>query len=392
MKQSSTRVHNLQPSPTVALTDKTRVLKSQGLDIVSFGAGEPDFETPSHITEAAVTSLRSGFTHYVSSRGVSDLLDAIASHLRSANGISIDPTKEIIVTAGSKIAIYMSLMGLLDPGDEVLILDPAWVSFDPMIRLASGTPVHVALDWRKNFHLEEKVIEAHVSPSTKAIILNSPNNPTGQMLSLEELKIIEKLANKHDFYIISDEIYDRITYDGAENISPASLPGLNSRTLTTNGFSKAYAMTGWRLGFVAGSQELISQILRVQQHVITCATSFVQAAGVAALNGPQEPLEDMMVEYRKRRAFIVDALNDMSGVTCPVPAGAFYVFPRFEGLDLSSQELANRLLEESLVATTPGSAFGRAGEGHLRLSFACSIEDIETGMTRMRKFLSKAYN
>mgnify|MGYP001131491560 CR=1 FL=1 len=182
MKQSSTRVHNLQPSPTVALTDKTRVLKSQGLDIVSFGAGEPDFETPSHITEAAVASLRSGFTHYVSSRGVSDLLDAIASHLRSANGISIDPTKEIIVTAGSKIAIYMSLMGLLDPGDEVLILDPAWVSFDPMIRLASGTPVHVALDWRKNFRLEEKVIEAHVSPSTKAIILNSPNNPTGQML------------------------------------------------------------------------------------------------------------------------------------------------------------------------------------------------------------------
>ena len=389
MKQSSTRVNNLQPSPTVALTDKTRVLKSQGLDIISFGAGEPDFATPSHITEAAVASLRSGFTHYVSSRGVSDLLDAIASHLRSANGISIEPTKEIIVTAGSKIAIYMSLMGLLDPGDEVLVLDPAWVSFDPMIRLASGTPVHVALDWRKNFCLEEKVIEAHVSPSTKAIILNSPNNPTGQMLSLEELRIIEKLANKHDFYIISDEIYDRITYDGAENISPASLPGLEPRTLTTNGFSKAYAMTGWRLGFVAGSQELISQILRVQQHVVTCATSFVQVAGVAALNGPQEPLEDMMVEYRKRRAFIVDALNDMPGVTCPVPTGAFYVFPRFEGQDLSSQELANRLLEESLVATTPGSAFGPAGEGHLRLSFACSLEDIETGMARMREFLSR---
>lgn len=387
MKQSSTRVRSLQPSATVALTEKTLILRRQGKNIISFGAGEPDFETPAHIIEGAIASLRSGFTHYVSSRGIPELLDAIASHLHTKNGVSVEPTKEIIVTPGGKMALYLSLMGLLDPGDEVLVLDPAWVSFDPMIRLASGTPVHVPLNWRKNFRLEREAIEAHVSSRTKAIILNSPGNPTGRMFSLEELKVIEKLANKHDFFIISDEIYDRITYD-VQNISPVTLPGLRSRTLTTNGFSKTYAMTGWRLGYVVASEELISQILRVQQHVVTCTTSFVQSAGVAALNGPQQAVEAMVAEYRKRRELIVSALNDMPGVTCPMPAGAFYVFPRFEDLNLSSQELADRLLEECLIATTPGSAFGPAGEGHLRLSFACALEDIEIGMERLRQFLS----
>jgi len=387
MKQSSARVRGLQPSATVALTEKTRLLRGQGLDVVSFGAGEPDFDTPSHIVEAAVKALHSGFTHYVSSRGIPELLSAIAAHLETNSGISVQPDKGIIVTAGSKMAIYISLMGLLDPGDEVLVLDPAWVSFDPMVRLASGKPVHVPLDWRNDFRIEEKQLEAYISPRTKAMILNSPNNPTGQVVSVEELSIIEKLANKHDFFIISDEIYDQITYD-TDMVSAATLPGLRARTLTTNGFSKTHAMTGWRLGYVAGNEDLISQILRVQQHVITCAAAFSQVAGVAALNGPQQPVAAMRQEYRRRRDFIVEALNDMPGVSCSMPAGAFYAFPRFEGLGLSSQELANRLLEEVLVAATPGSAFGAAGEGHLRLSFACSMQNIETGMKRIREFLS----
>ena len=195
------------------------------------------------------------------------------------------------------------------------------------------------------------------------------------------------MANKHDFFIISDEIYDQITYD-TDMVSAATLPGLRARTLTTNGFSKTHAMTGWRLGYVAGNEDLISQILRVQQHVITCAAAFSQVAAVAALNGPQQPVAAMRQEYRRRRDFIVEALNDMPGVSCSMPAGAFYAFPRFEGLGLSSQELANRLLEEVLVAATPGSAFGAAGEGHLRLSFACSMQNIETGMKRIREFLS----
>lgn len=384
MKKPSTRAA-VQLSPTVALLDKVRAMKSQGADIISFVAGEPDFGTPAHITDAAVDSLRSGFTHYVSSRGIPELLDSIALCLRKRNRIVVHPQKEIIVTAGGKMAIYISLLALLDPGDEVLVLDPAWVSYDPMIRLASGKPVHVPLGWRSDFRLEEDEIETRVSPRTKAVILNSPNNPTGKVISLEELEIIEKLASKHDLIVICDEIYDRITYD-VHCVSPATLPGLSSRTLTANGFSKTYAMTGWRLGYVAGSEKLIAQILRVQQHVVTCATSFVQAAGVAALDGPQEPIEAMMREYRRRRDLIVGALNDIPGVTCPVPAGTFYVFPRFDALGLSSQDLAERLLEQSLVATTPGTAFGQVGEGHLRLSFACAIEDIETGMKRMRQF------
>jgi aspartate aminotransferase len=387
MKMTSALVRDLEPSATAELVEKTAVLRSQGLDVVSFGAGEPDFDTPAHIVDAAFNSLRAGFTHYVSSRGIPELRSSISAYLLRQNGISVNPDREIIVTAGSKMAIYICLVGLLDPGDEVLMLEPAWVSYDPMVRLARGEPVHVPLDWRNDFEIEKSAIESHVSAHTKAIIVNSPSNPTGHVLSLEELKVIERVATEHDLFVISDEIYDRIVYDAA-CISPARLPGLTARTLTTNGFSKAYAMTGWRLGYVAGSERLIGQILRVQQHVVTCATSFVQAAGVAALDGPQEPVEAMIGEYRRRRDLIVDGLNDLPGVTCTMPIGAFYVFPRFEGLNLSSQELATRLLDERLVVTTPGSAFGAAGEGHLRLSYACATEDIEVGLKRIRDFLS----
>ncbi len=387
MKRSSSKVLSLQPSATVALEDTTRRLKNKGVDIVSLSAGEPDFDTPTHITQAAVAALHSGLTHYVSSRGIPDLLHAIALHLQVHNGITVDPEREIIVTPGGKMALYISLVGLLDHGDEVLVLDPAWVSYDSMIRLATGTPIHVPLDWRENFRVEPDQIEAYVSPRTKAMILNSPNNPTGQVISTEELTAIQGLANRHDLFILSDEIYNRIVYDG-DCVSPASLSGLSSRTLTINGFSKAYAMTGWRLGYVAGSQELISQILQVQQHLVTCTTAFVQRAGVAGLEGPEGPIEAMIREYCRRRNFIVDALRDLSGVRCARPAGAFYVFPRFEKLGPSSQELSRRLLEEHRVAATPGLAFGQAGEGHLRLSFACSMENIEKGMKRLRAFLS----
>jgi aspartate aminotransferase len=387
MKTTSVLVRDLEPSATAELVEKTSVLRRQGLDVISFGAGEPDFDTPAHIVDAAFHSLQDGFTHYVSSRGISELRNTISAYLLKQNGISVHPDTEIIVTTGSKMAIYLCLVGLLNPDDQVLILEPAWVSYDPMVRLAGGRPVHVPLDWRNGFAIEQSAIDPHVSAHTKAIIVNSPSNPTGHVLSLEELKVIERVAIEHDLFVISDEIYDRIVYDTA-CISPAKLPGLTARTLTTNGFSKAYAMTGWRLGYVAGSERLIAQILRVQQHVVTCATSFVQAAGVAALDGPQEPVEAMIGEYRRRRDLIVHGLNDFPGVTCTMPTGAFYAFPRFEGLNLSSQELAARLLDEHLVVTTPGSAFGAAGEGHLRLSYACATEDIEVGLKRIGEFLA----
>jgi aspartate aminotransferase len=383
LKATSSLVRSLDPSPTVASLDKVRALKSQGLDILSFSAGEPDFATPPHIVEAASRSMQSGFTHYVSSRGIPELLESIASDLHARIGVELDPQKEIIVTTGSKMAIYITLVGLLNPGDEVLILDPSWISYDPMTRLASGKPVHVPLDWRKGFSVTGD-LDQHVTSRTKAIILNSPNNPTGHVMSRAELEIIADLADRHDLFVISDEIYDRITY-GDSSTSPASLPGLRARTLITNGFSKAYAMTGWRLGYVAGNKDLIAQILLVQQHVVTCGASFAEVAAAAALRGPQDCVQDMVEEYRRRRELMVRGLNELPGVTCAMPEGAFYAFPRFEGLAFSSQQVADRLLDECLISTTPGIAFGSVGEGHLRFSFACSLQSIDTGLARLRK-------
>ena len=385
MKAISSVVQDLPPSGTVALADKARAMKAQGLKVTSFAAGEPDFDTPQHIKEAAYKSLASGFTHYTSSSGIPKLLEAIAAKLQRDSGITVDPGKEIIVTTGSKIAIYIALAALLNPGDEVLIFEPAWVSYEAMVRLAGGVPVPVRLDWRTNFRLEEQQAEALVTLRTKAMLVNSPNNPTGRVLSAEELQVIEKLAVKHDLYIISDEVYDRIVYN-VKPVSPGSLPSLRQRTLTVNGFSKTYAMTGWRLGYVAGNRDIMNQILSVQQHLVTCAVSFIQEAGIAALNGPQEPMEAMLREYRQRREAIVCLLNQMPGVSCPMPEGAFYALPRFEAYR-SSEQLAATLLEKCLIAVTPGAAFGHAGESHLRFSYACSMQDIETGMRLLREFL-----
>jgi aspartate aminotransferase len=377
----------LKPSATVELMNKASALKAQGLDILSFSGGEPDSATPAHISDVAIASLRAGDTHYVSSRGIPKLLNAIAGKLERENAVKVDPAKGVIVTTGSKIAIYITMLGLLAPGDEMLYFEPAWVSYEPMIRLASAVPVAVPTDARHGFRLDEKEIEARITPRTRGILINSPNNPTGHVLSAEELTILDRVANKHDLFVISDEIYEHVIYD-LKHVSPASLPGLANRTLTLNGFSKAYAMTGWRLGYVAGPNELVSQVLPVQQHVVTCATSFVQEAAAVALTGPQEPMLAMTREYRKRRDVIVAGFNSMPGVTCESPEGAFYAFPRFQQHP-SSRELAAGLLEKALVAATPGVEFGAPGEGHLRFSFACPMHDIEVGVERMRKYLAQ---
>ena len=383
----SKTVVSMSSSETVKLLDKSLLLKSQGLDVISFGAGEPDFDTPLHIVEAGKRSMNSGFTHYTSSRGIPKLREAIASKLHKDNGVDVDPDKEIIVTTGCKTAIFISLMALLNPGDEVLYFEPAWVSYAPLIQLASGKAIPIQLDWKTNFGIDDIQLEQAITPRSKAIIINSPNNPTGQIHSLDDLKVVERLANKYDLFVISDEIYEGITFDGEKMISPASFPGLASRTLTTSGFSKTYAMTGWRLGYVAGLEALISPILKVQQQVVTCATSFVQEAGVAALEGPHEPILEMVMEYQRRRDFIANALHEMPGVWCLRPKGAFYIFPRFDGVDGHSQDFADNLLEKELVVATPGVAFGAAGEGHLRFSFACSMSEIEKGMARLKLFI-----
>jgi len=385
MKKPSSNPRRLRMSPTVALLDEARDMKARGLDVISFCAGEPDFDTPAHITAAGIDALNNGLTRYVSSRGIPELRRSVAAKLLRDNRVTVDPDTGVIVTAGSKMAIYISLLGLVAPGDEVIIFEPAWPSFEQMIRLATAEPVAVPLDGHQGFRIDEEAFEARITPRTRAIILNTPHNPTGRVLSADDLAIVERLANKHDLYLISDEIYDRIVFD-AEHVSPASLPGLAERTLTVNGFSKTHAMMGWRLGYVAGHEALISRILLAQQHTVTCAASFVQHAGVVALDGPQEPIDDMVQAYLRRRDTIVAALGDIPGVSCDAPAGTFYAFPRIEDLT-SSSDLADALLQEALIATTPGSAFGTPGEGHLRFSFACSMRDIEVGMERFREFL-----
>ncbi|HEX2987171.1 MAG TPA: pyridoxal phosphate-dependent aminotransferase [Chloroflexota bacterium] len=386
-KPLSTKITSMSGSATVQVMNKARALKQQGIDIMDLGGGDPDFDTPQHIQNAAIESMKSGFTHYVASSGVPQLRKAIAKKLATDNGVEVDPDKGVIISSGGKLALYCSLSALLNEGDEVILPEPAWVTYRPIIKLAGATTVPLNLTAENGFSLTESALKALVTPKTKAIIVNSPCNPTGKVLSRKEMEIIAKVAVENDLYVVSDEIYEKIIYDGHKHISPASLPGMVERTLTLNGHSKAYAMTGWRLGYVAGPEVLIKEVGKLQQQTATCAPSFVQMGGLAALEGTQEPVTMMTAEYKRRRDFFVDMLNAIPHVSCFKPEGAFYVFPKFD-LGKSSIEVADMLLEKARVAGTPGSAFGPAGEGHVRFSIASAPEVLETAANRIREMLS----
>lgn len=386
-KPLSTKITSMAGSATVQVMNKARALKRQGIDIMDLGGGDPDFATPEHIQKAAIQSMQSGFTHYVPSAGIPELRKAIAHKLARENGVEVDPDKGIIVTSGGKLALYCSLMTLINEGDEVIVPEPAWVTYRPIIQLAGGVTVPLNLTAENGFALTAEMLKALITPKTKAILLNTPNNPTGKVLTRQELEIIAAAAREHDLYVLSDEMYEKIIFDGREHVSIGSLPGMAERTLTLNGHSKAYAMTGWRLGYVAGPVELMKEIGKIQEQTATCAPSFVQVGGVAALEGPQEPVAKMNAEYERRRNFFVDMLNDIPGVSCFKPEGAFYAFPKFD-LGLNSIQLADMLLEKARVAGTPGSAFGDAGDGHVRFSFASAPEVLETAAKRIKEMLS----
>ena len=383
----STRITSMAGSATVQVMNKARALKRQGIDLMDLGGGDPDFDTPRHIQDAAIKSMQSGFTHYVPSSGIPELRKAIAQKLAKDNGVEVDPDKGIIVTSGGKLALYAGVLALVDEGDEVILPEPAWVSYPPIIQLAGGKTVPLSLTSRNGFSITAEALKALITPRTKLIILNSPSNPTGKVLTRGELDMIAAAAIANDLYVITDEIYEKIIFDGREHISIASLPGMAERTLVINGMSKAYAMTGWRLGYLAGPAELMKEISKIQEQTATCAPSFVQVGGLAALEGPQEVVGQMSAEYERRRNFFVDMLNDIPHVSCFKPEGAFYAFPRFD-LGLNSIQLADMLLEKARVAGTPGSAFGAAGEGHVRFSFATSPKDLETAALRIKEALS----
>ena len=385
--QPARRMGAVKPSATVMVSDKARILAEEGIDVINLGGGDPDFSTPANIIEAAEEAIKEGHTHYVSSRGVKGLLEALAEKLKTDNGLDFDPYTEIIVSPGAKLSLFSTIMATVDEGDEVLLLDPFWVSYEPMVQLANATPVRVPLDKTDNFRVTTEMLGSKLTAKTKMIILNSPNNPTGRVLNRGELQVIADVAIENDLLVISDEIYEKICFDDHEHISIGTFPGMADRTIVINGFSKAYAMTGWRLGYAAARASLISVILKVQQHAATCAASFVEHAGIAALTGPQDAVSEMVEVYRQRRDIITAGLNSLPGVSCRPIEGAFYAFADISESGLSSLEFADLLLEKAGVAVTPGMAFGASGEGHVRLSFANSTELIEKSIERMKEVL-----
>ncbi len=372
-------------SGTLKMLALAKQLESEGKNIIHMEVGEPDFDTPKHIKRAAREALKKGKTKYTPSAGVPELRKAIAEHL-SAKKIQTTP-QEILVTPGAKHAIFCAMAAALDPGDEVIIPSPCW-TYEGIAQVAGAKTVYVKTTRADKFRLSAEKVEKKISPRTRMLLLNYPNNPTGAVASERDLKALAGLAEDHELWVLSDEIYDCLVYDG-KHASIASLPGMHERTIYVNGFSKAYAMTGWRLGYAAAPAELTKEMVKIQQASTTCAAAFVQAAGVAALQGPQDCVKEMREEYRRRRDFIVKGLNSIYGFECTKPAGAFYVFSSIEKLGVKSAELCERLLRKAGVAAVPGSEFGPYGEGHIRFSYATSMENIKGALARIKSMVER---
>ncbi|HET9660639.1 MAG TPA: pyridoxal phosphate-dependent aminotransferase [Thermomicrobiales bacterium] len=376
------RVKSASPSPTVAVSNKARELKAQGIDVIDLGGGDPDFITPENIRLAATEAMNAGDTHYVASNGTPALKKALVKKLLDDNRLEYDPG-EIMVTPGGKQALFAAMLATVEEGVDVMLLEPAWVSYASMVEIAGGRVVPVSLDPDTNFRVTRELLEAAVTPGTRGLMVNSPSNPTGRVLTLDEIQAICDFAIEHDILVYTDEMYEKIIYGGRQHYSIAAFPGMWDRTLTFNGLSKAYAMTGWRLGYVAGPRAFIDEMGKVQSHSVSQATSFVQAAAVQALLGPQESVGQMVQAWDRRRHMVTNGLNKVKGMRCPLPEGAFYAFPDARETGMSSVDLGAKLLQEARVAVTPGIAFGQAGEGHFRVSFATADELLEDAIQRV---------
>ena len=384
MKPLSQLVESVPGSPTTLMMQKGRELAAQGLDVINLAGGEPDFDTPKHIQEAAFAAIAAGDTHYPPPFGKAELLEAICAKLERENDVQAVP-EQLLVTPGGKWAISTALASVLNAGDEVMILDPAWVSYAAMVRLNRGIPVHVPLPAADNFRVRAAQLEEYVSDKTKLLMICSPNNPTGRVMSQEELDAIAGVAQRHDLYVLSDEIYEHILYDGARHRSIASMPGMAERTIIINGFSKNYAMTGWRLAWLASPLPVARLTRTYQTQTVTSAASFAMVAGAVALNGPQDCVHEMVAAYARRRNFLLDALEEIPGISSSPIEGAFYLFAKFTQTDKKSLEISQILLEDGLIASTPGSAFGEAGEGYVRFSFATGMSELEKTLERLAR-------
>jgi aspartate aminotransferase len=380
----SNRAASLSPSLTLAVDSKAKQMKAEGIDVVGFGAGEPDFDTPQHIKDAAIKALNEGFTKYTPAAGIPELRQAIADKFKRENGLSYKPS-QIIVSCGGKHSCYNVIMATCEPGDEVIIPSPYWLSYPEMVKLAGATPVIIPTTDQTEFKVTPAQLRQAITPRTRLFILNSPSNPTGSLYTREEIKALGDICVQKNVLIMSDEIYEKLVYDGAEHVSVAGFsPAHYEHTIIVHGFAKAYSMTGWRLGYLAAPEPIAKAIDAIQSHSTSNPTSFAQKGAVAALNGPQDHIKVWLAEYSKRRAYAHKRLNGIPGISCVNARGAFYLFPNISRLGLKSAEFCSRLLDQEKVAAVPGIAFG--ADDYFRISYATSMKDIEKGLDRLEKF------
>ena len=384
MQQLAQRATTLTPSMTLAIDAKAKKMKADGVDVCGFGAGEPDFDTPQNIKDAATKAMAEGFTKYTPSSGIPELRAAIAEKLKTDNGLDYKPS-QVIVNCGAKHSCYNVILATCQAGDEVIIPAPYWLSYPEMVKLADASPVIVGTQEENGFKITPEQFRDAMTPATKLIILNSPGNPTGSVYTREELLALTEVALEEDILMLSDEIYEKITYDNTEHVSLASLGNqIYDLTVTVNGFSKAYAMTGWRLGYIAAPEHIAAAIDSIQSHSTSNPTSFAQKGALAGLKGDQSFIGEMVKAFAERREYMYTKLTSIPGVTCVKPMGAFYMLPNISRFGLGSENFCGKLLDQQKVAAVPGIAFG--SDAHIRLSYACSMENIQKGLDRIEAF------
>jgi aminotransferase len=380
---TSQRVNQLAPSGIRRFFDLLASIEG----VISLGVGEPDFATPWHIREAAIYSLEKGYTMYTSNLGMPELRQELSRYLKDNYNLDYDPDSELLITVGVSEGLDLTMRAILDPGDEVIMPDPCYVSYNPCVALAGGRPIMVPANKEHNFEVSATDIEARVTDKTKAILIGYPANPTGAVMPREKLEQIAEVARRHHLLVVSDEIYARLVY-GVEHTCFATLPQMKESTILLGGFSKAYAMTGWRIGYAAASKEVIASMTKIHQYTMLCAPIMAQVAAIEALKSGEDSIDQMVEEYNRRRLVMVKGLNKI-GLPCFEPKGAFYAFPSIKGTGMTSEEFAEKLLIEEKVAAVPGTAFGQCGEGYIRCCYATSMAEIEEALTRMGRFVGK---
>ena len=386
-RRVASRMHTIGTEGAFAVSARARALEAEGRPMIHLQIGEPDFDTPAHVREAAKQALDAGATHYAPFPGIPELRKAIAEDVTARKGFPADPS-QVFVTVGGKGVMLYAILGLIDAGDEVIVPDPGYPIYESLTRFVGATPIAIPIRMENDFRLDVEELARLITPRTRLLIINSPANPTGGVLTRSDLERIAELAEEHDLWVMTDEIYGRILYDGAEHISIASLPAMADRTIVLDGFSKTFAMTGWRLGYAVVPESLKEVYGELVINTISCAPTFVQVGAVQALVGPQDDVDAMVVEFKARRDLIVDGLNRIPGITAKTPLGAFYAFPDISGIGLSGAQLAEGLLTEADVCVLAGTAFGGVGVDHIRISYANSRENLTEALERIDRFVA----